>query len=87
MKPEHAIELMHLLPDARLMVFVGGHGDYLGEATMPQRARAPELTAGFVEEFLDVVSDQAEARRPPAIASRRILPRIATPRRIFSGGT
>ena len=53
-KPEHAIELTQLIPNARLMVLPGGHGDYLGEAIMTQRAtRAPELTAGFVEEFLD----------------------------------
>ncbi|HKQ12726.1 MAG TPA: alpha/beta hydrolase [Steroidobacteraceae bacterium] len=53
-KPEHAVELAHSMPNARLMVLVGGHGDYLGEAVMTQRAtRAPELTAGFVEEFLD----------------------------------
>ncbi len=53
-KPEHALELTHLIPDARLLILVGGHGDYLGEAIMTQRAtRAPELTAGLVEEFLD----------------------------------
>lgn len=52
-KPEHAVELTHLLPDARLLVLVGGHGDYMGEATLSQRAHAPELTAGLVEEFLD----------------------------------
>lgn len=53
-KPEHAVELTRLIPNARLMVLVGGHGDYLGEAIMTQRAtRAPELTAGFVEDFLD----------------------------------
>jgi pimeloyl-ACP methyl ester carboxylesterase len=53
-KPEHAIELTHLIPNARLIVLIGGHGDYLGEAIMTQRAtRAPELTAGLVEEFLD----------------------------------
>jgi pimeloyl-ACP methyl ester carboxylesterase len=53
-KPEHAVELTHLIPGSRLMVVVGGHGDYLGEAIMTQRAtRAPELTAGFVEDFLD----------------------------------
>ena len=52
-KPEHAIELTHLIPNSRLMVVVGGHGDYLGEAIMTQRAsRRPELTAGFVEDFL-----------------------------------
>jgi pimeloyl-ACP methyl ester carboxylesterase len=53
-KPEHALQLTHLIPNARLMVLVGGHGDYLGEAIMTQRAsRAPELTAGFVADFLD----------------------------------
>jgi pimeloyl-ACP methyl ester carboxylesterase len=53
-KPEHVLELTHLIPNSRLMILVGGHGDYLGEAIMTQRAsRAPELTAGFVEEFLD----------------------------------
>jgi len=54
-RPEHAVELTHLIPDARLIVLVGGHGEYLGEITMPQRARAPELTAGLVAEFLDGV--------------------------------
>jgi hypothetical protein len=53
-KPEHALALTRSMPNARLMILVGGHGDYLGEAIMTQRAtRAPELTAGFVEEFLD----------------------------------
>jgi pimeloyl-ACP methyl ester carboxylesterase len=53
-KPGHALELTRLIPNARLMVLVGGHGDYLGEAIVTQRAtRAPELTAGFVEDFLD----------------------------------
>ena len=52
-KPEHALALTHAIPNARLMILVGGHGDYLGEAIMTQRVtRAPELTAGFVEEFL-----------------------------------
>jgi pimeloyl-ACP methyl ester carboxylesterase len=53
-KPEHAVELAHSMPNARLTVLIGGHGDYLGEALMTQRpTRAPELTAGLVEEFLD----------------------------------
>jgi pimeloyl-ACP methyl ester carboxylesterase len=53
-KPEHALELTRLMPNARLMVLVGGHGDYLGEAIMTQRpTRAPELTAGLVQEYLD----------------------------------
>ena len=54
-KPEHAIELTQLIPDARLLVVVGGHGDYLGEAVVTQRAtRAPELTAAMVAEFLSL---------------------------------
>jgi pimeloyl-ACP methyl ester carboxylesterase len=52
-QPEHAVELTHLIPDARLLVLPGGHGEYMGEVTMPQRADAPEITADLVEEFLD----------------------------------
>ena len=53
-KPEHALELTRLIPDARLLVLPAGHGDYLGEAVMTQReTRLPELTAGLVGEFLD----------------------------------
>ena len=51
---EHAVELTRLIPDARLMILPGGHGDYLGELVMTQRrTRYPELTAGLIEEFLD----------------------------------
>jgi len=54
-KPEHAIELTRLIPNARLLILVGGHGDYMGEAVMTQReTRSPELTAGMIEEFLDM---------------------------------
>jgi pimeloyl-ACP methyl ester carboxylesterase len=53
-KLEHAGELTRLIPGARLLVLVGGHGDYMGEAVMTQReTRYPELTAGLIEEFLD----------------------------------
>jgi pimeloyl-ACP methyl ester carboxylesterase len=53
-KPEHAVDLTRLIPDSRLIVLAGGHGDYLGEAVATQRAtRAPERPAGLVEEFLD----------------------------------
>lgn len=52
-KPEQAVELTRQIPNARLMILPGGHGDYLGEAVMTQReTRYPELTAGLVEEFL-----------------------------------
>jgi len=53
-KPEHAVELTRLIPGARLLILPGGHGDYLGEAVVTQKAtRQPELTAGLIQEFLD----------------------------------
>ncbi len=53
-KPEHAVELSRLLPEARLLVLPGGHGDYLGEAVMTQApSRQPELTAAIIATFLD----------------------------------
>jgi pimeloyl-ACP methyl ester carboxylesterase len=55
-KPEHAVELTHLLPNARLIVLPGGHGEYMNEITLPQRARVPERTAELIEEFLDAAS-------------------------------
>jgi pimeloyl-ACP methyl ester carboxylesterase len=52
-KPEHALELTRLIPDARLLSLPGGHGDYLGEAVATQGDTAyPELTARLILEFL-----------------------------------
>ena len=52
--PEHGAELARLIPDARLLILPGNHGDYLGELVMTQgETRAPERTASLVEEFLD----------------------------------
>ena len=51
--PEHVLWLSRQIPGARLLVLPGGHGDYLGEAVISQGpSRSPELTAGFIEEFL-----------------------------------
>lgn len=53
-KPEHALELTRLLPDARLLILPGGHGDYLGEAVATQeQTDYPELTARLILELLD----------------------------------
>jgi pimeloyl-ACP methyl ester carboxylesterase len=53
-RPEHAVELTRLIPDARLLILPGGHGDYLGEAVMTTReSRLPGLAAGLIAEFLD----------------------------------
>lgn len=53
-KSEHAVELTRLIPDARLLILPGGHGDYIGEAVATQgESRFPELTAQLIGEFLD----------------------------------
>jgi pimeloyl-ACP methyl ester carboxylesterase len=52
--PEHAVALTHRIPQSRLLILPGGHGDYLGEAIMtPPGSRAFERTAALVEDFLD----------------------------------
>ena len=53
-KLEHAVEMVRMIPKARLLVLPGGHGDYLGEAIMSQgKDRYPELTSALVQDFLD----------------------------------
>jgi pimeloyl-ACP methyl ester carboxylesterase len=61
--PEHAVELSRKIPNARLMILPGGHGEYLGELLTGQAgSHAPEFTAGFIEEFLDMPSKKKESR-------------------------
>jgi pimeloyl-ACP methyl ester carboxylesterase len=51
---EHAIALTRLLPDARLLVLPGGHGDYLGEAVTTRReSRLPDITAALIDTYLN----------------------------------
>jgi pimeloyl-ACP methyl ester carboxylesterase len=53
-RPEHALELSRTIPQARLLILPGGHGDYLGEAVVTrEETHYPELTAALIEEFLD----------------------------------
>jgi pimeloyl-ACP methyl ester carboxylesterase len=59
-RPEHALELSRTIPQARLLILPGGHGDYIGEAVMTRgETHMPELTTGLIEEFLNepVVTD------------------------------
>lgn len=50
-KPEHAVELTCLMPDAGLSIPPGRHRDYLGEAVMTQKdSRYPELNAQLIED-------------------------------------
>lgn len=52
-RPEHAVELSHMISNARLIILPGAHGEFLGELLTGNKAsHAPEFTAGFIEEFL-----------------------------------
>lgn len=52
-RPEHAVELTRLIPEARLLILPGNHGDYLGELVMTEgETDAPRRTAALVLEFL-----------------------------------
>jgi pimeloyl-ACP methyl ester carboxylesterase len=52
-RAEHAVEMAHLLPHGRLVIFPGVHGELLGEVMSPHpNSRAPEFFAALVEEFL-----------------------------------
>lgn len=49
----HILELLRVVPKARLMVLPFGHGDYIGEASAPQAdSRIPGFTVGLIEDFL-----------------------------------
>lgn len=63
-RPEHALEMVHLLPNGRLAVFLGGHGEFFGEAMSPHpESRVPELFAAMVEEFLAAADESPAALR------------------------
>lgn len=52
--PEHVVELTHLLPQARLTLLPGSHGEFLGELLqIKPNSRVPEASAILIESFLD----------------------------------
>jgi pimeloyl-ACP methyl ester carboxylesterase len=52
-RPEHALELFHVLPHARLAIIPGGHGEYLGEITSTNNeSKVPLLVTTMIEKFL-----------------------------------
>jgi pimeloyl-ACP methyl ester carboxylesterase len=58
MRPEHIVEMYRLIPHAHMAILPGGHGAYLGEATVVVKgSRLPLLTVAMVEEFLDGAGD------------------------------
>jgi pimeloyl-ACP methyl ester carboxylesterase len=52
--PEHAATLSRLLPQGRLMILPGGHGEYFGEAFFPDKgSRIPQAFLQIVNDFLE----------------------------------
>jgi pimeloyl-ACP methyl ester carboxylesterase len=49
---EHSVKMSRLIPHARLLIFPGTHGSYLGEAGAGD-GKMPEITVTLVKEFLD----------------------------------
>ena len=53
-RPEHALEMLHTLPHARLAIIPAGHGEYIGEADSSKKpSKVPALVVQIIEEFLD----------------------------------
>lgn len=51
--PEHAAEMHRLLNNSRLAIIPGGHGDYIGELTMPQDTLLISATVSMINQFLN----------------------------------
>ena len=53
-RPEQAVELFHLIPNAHLAIFPGRHGEYIGEiTTLKSDSKAYKFIMPMVENFLD----------------------------------
>ena len=50
-RAEHAMALSRLLPNARLLIIPGGHGEYLGAAEAPE-SYLPDVMANMIDAFL-----------------------------------
>lgn len=51
--PEHAVEMYRRMPHARLAIFPGGHGTFMGELTTLKLAHNPPVALAVVEDFLN----------------------------------
>ena len=50
--PEHAVEMHRLILNSRLAILPGGHGDYIGEMTMPKDTAVIAATVSMINKFL-----------------------------------
>lgn len=51
-KMEHAVEMQGILPNSRLAIIPGGHGDYIGEISTPQNSTLISATIAMINNFL-----------------------------------
>ena len=52
-RPEHALQLFHMLPHAKLAILPGGHGECIGEVCSPDKdSKVPALVVALIEDFL-----------------------------------
>ena len=59
-RPEHAVEMYRLLPQARLAILPGGHGDYIGEITTVQDSSLIAATVSMINKFLSEPVNKAK---------------------------
>ena len=50
--PEHAVEMYRKIHNAKLMIFPGGHGEYLGEITTVKPGQNEYPALPIIESFL-----------------------------------
>lgn len=50
--PLHAVEMAAMLPQSRLAIIPGGHGDYMGEITTPENPALVQATISMIDAFL-----------------------------------
>lgn len=53
MTPEHAVAMHNLIPNSKLVILPGYHGEFLGEIMYPRPSKMPEVTAMIIEDFLN----------------------------------
>jgi pimeloyl-ACP methyl ester carboxylesterase len=50
--PEHAVEMSRQIPNAQLLIWPGGHGDYIGEITTVKATENHYPVLSAIEDFL-----------------------------------
>jgi pimeloyl-ACP methyl ester carboxylesterase len=58
--PEHAVEMHRMLSKSQLAIIPGGHGEFIGELTMPFDSAVVAGTVAMVERFLNDLEEKEE---------------------------